>query len=359
MTVPIPTSLDFVSARLHGARSRLAESERLDDLCRLHSLAELSRVLFSEAAAAPTGRGPATAADLQRRLVRRQAADLRQVARWLEGPAGRVAEWLAERYHVENLKVLARGFATRTPLAEVEAHLVRLDGSTAFDARAMIEAETLEAFADLIASKLLRLSVRSVDEAYRAAPKPFLIEAALDRGYFLELQDRVDAVRDEDRDGVWPIVRQEIDLFHLMLVTRGRFQYGLKTEQLLSLRFRGTGLHLDRLAAMLAAADLSDVAARAAGIVTDGAASGADPVALEVLAWQRYLRLATAAFRRNPLALGMVVSYAAIGRVELANLITLSEGIRAGMDADALRRRLIPRSDLAVLLRAGPEAARA
>jgi vacuolar-type H+-ATPase subunit C/Vma6 len=352
MTVPIPTGLDFVSARLHGRRSRMAEAGRLDELCRLRSLAELSRALYGDAA-------PTTAVELQRRMVREQAAELRQIACWLEGAAGRVVEWMAERFQVENLKSLARGFATRKPLTEVQPHLVRLEGQPALDAAAFLEAETLEAFADLIASKPLRLSVRAVADSYRSAPKAFFIEAALDRGYFLELQDRIDRLRDEDRDGVTRIVRQEIDIFHLMLVTRGRFQYGLKAEQLLALRFKGTGFHRDPLAAMLAAGDLSEVAAKAAGVVTDFVAGAADPMALEVLAWHRYLRLAAATFRRNPLALGMAVSYAAIRRVELANLITLTEGIRAGIEPDVIRRRLIPRADLAAMLRAGPEASRA
>ena len=79
---------------------------------------------------------------------------------------------------------------------------------------------------------------------------------------------------------------------------------------------------------------------------------------LEVLAWHRYLRLARAAMRRSQLALGVVAGYAAIRRVELANLITLSEGIRAGVEPDVIRRRLIPRPDLAAWLKTGSEAAR-
>jgi len=66
------------------------------------------------------------------------------------------------------------------------------------------------------------------------------------------------------------------------------------------------------------------------------------PTDLETLAWRRYYRLANRAFRRCHMGLGAVVAYAAIRRVELANLITLSEGIRQGQPADALRRRLIP-----------------
>jgi len=45
------------------------------------------------------------------------------------------------------------------------------------------------------------------------------------------------------------------------------------------------------------------------------------------------------------MGLGAVVAYAAIRRIELANLITLSEGIRTRVTPDALRQRLIPRAE--------------
>jgi vacuolar-type H+-ATPase subunit C/Vma6 len=44
--------------------------------------------------------------------------------------------------------------------------------------------------------------------------------------------------------------------------------------------------------------------------------------------------------------LGAVVGYAGIRRVEVANLISLSEAIRTGMAAEVIRARLIPRNDL-------------
>jgi hypothetical protein len=71
-----------------------------------------------------------------------------------------------------------------------------------------------------------------------------------------------------------------------------------------------------------------------------------DPAALEALAWKRFLRLANRAFRRSHMDLGAVVGYAGIRRVEVANLISLSEAIRTGMAAEVVRARLIPRTDL-------------
>jgi vacuolar-type H+-ATPase subunit C/Vma6 len=46
------------------------------------------------------------------------------------------------------------------------------------------------------------------------------------------------------------------------------------------------------------------------------------------------------------MGLGAVIGYAGLRRVETANLITLSEGIRTGMTAEAMRARMIPRTDL-------------
>jgi vacuolar-type H+-ATPase subunit C/Vma6 len=42
------------------------------------------------------------------------------------------------------------------------------------------------------------------------------------------------------------------------------------------------------------------------------------------------------------MGLGAVIAFTALRRVELANLITISEGIRNGMEAAAIRTRLIP-----------------
>lgn len=56
------SNLDYLTARLHGRRSRMAEGERLDALCRIRSIEEYARTLFPEAEFQGI-------ADLQRQLV--------------------------------------------------------------------------------------------------------------------------------------------------------------------------------------------------------------------------------------------------------------------------------------------------
>jgi vacuolar-type H+-ATPase subunit C/Vma6 len=142
-----------------------------------------------------------------------------------------------------------------------------------------------------------------------------------------------------------------VSTFQLMLVARGRFSYGLTQELLLPLHIRGCGIPTERFSSMLMASDLRTTATFALGraidalpptddsIQTPGAVDCAE---LEALAWKRFLRLANRAFRRSHMGLGAIIGYACIRRAEVANLITLSEGIRASVAPDVIRARLIP-----------------
>ena len=73
------------------------------------------------------------------------------------------------------------------------------------------------------------------------------------------------------------------------------------------------------------------------------ASVAADPTVIEAMAWQRWLRLANLAFRGSHMDFGAVAGYVAIRRIEVANLITVSQGIRAELPPEAIHARLIPR----------------
>ena len=75
----------------------------------------------------------------------------------------------------------------------------------------------------------------------------------------------------------------------------------------------------------------------------DGSTS-IDASTLEGLVWKRFFRLANLAFRQSHMGLAAIIGYIGVRRVEVANLITISEGIRNGMTAETIRGRLIPRT---------------
>lgn len=336
--MPVRTDLDFVAARLHGRRSFLAEGARLDELCRIRTIAELSRALYPRL-------GLRSARELQCRMICDLALELDDLAGRLKGSGAALLVWQGVRLQVENLKVLARGFATGTPLALLQPHLVEVPGDRLrLDAAALAGAGS---FADFMAATPpgpLRAGLAEARDLYQAQPRSFVLEAALDLGYLRELVRRARRLADEARAEVERLVSQEADIFHMMLAARGVFHYGLKPEMLAGLHVAGSALTRKEFLAMLCARDLAAVAAAAVGRVVDSLPAAADAAELEALAWNRFHRLANAAFRRSHMGVGAVIGYAALRRVELANLITLSEGLRVGLDARSLRSRLIPLS---------------
>ena len=122
-----------------------------------------------------------------------------------------------------------------------------------------------------------------------------------------------------------PVIRQEIDAFHLALVARAEAHLWAEPELLVPFHVRGACIRRARLVEMLTASDLADVAAKAVGLAIDelphelsgqaGPARAVGPSLLEVMAWNRFLRLANRAFRVSHMGLGAVVGYMAILRV--------------------------------------------
>ena len=339
--------LDYLAARFHGRRGRVAEAERLDALCRLRTIPELAAAVFPDAKLQ-------TSAEFQRWTLEDLLSELSHSPRYLDEAGSDLLAWMLVRFQVENLKVLLRGFLEHAPIEVLREHLVSLPGDLALDANELLAAETLERFVDRLPREMPRKALRIALDKYSGQLRPFFLEAALDRGYFQELVARASQLSDEDKEVVAPIVEQEVNMFQLMLVVRGKFGYGLTPELLLPLHIRWCGMPTGRFHAMLTAPDLRTAAVFAVGRVIDalppehesGETSGAlDAAELEALAWKRFLRLANRAFRRSHMGLGAIIGYAGIRRVEVANLITLSEGIRAGVAPESIRARLIPRYD--------------
>lgn len=348
MTRPSANNLDFLAACLHGRRSRMAEGERLDGLCRLRTVPDLMRAVLPEGQFSAGG-------EFQRKLAADLAVELSAFAGHLDVAGADLLAWMLARFQVENIKVLLRGMLNRVPIETLREHLLPLAAGLELDPAALAAAESPEAFAELLPLGAPRQELRKAVAIYRDPPRPFFFEAALDRGYFQELLARVERIRGEDRELIKPLLFQEVDVFHLMLVVRGRFHYGLTPELLLPLHVRGSAVPSERFRAMLGDAGPLAAAGRIVGRVLDElpterssreTSAPVDPAVLEALAWKRYLRLARRAFRQSHMGLAAVVGYAGIRRIEVANLITLSEGIRTGMAADVIRGRLIPRTEL-------------
>lgn len=334
---------EHLSARLHARRSRMAEGARLDTLCRIRDLQEYYQEVFpaSELSSVP---------DFQRMVVHELINEVSSLRFFVSGPGADLIDRMLVRFQAENLKMFVRACMTGSPVKDLHDTLVPLPRELALDVRRLSAAGSVEEIVPLVPRGLLRKNLRKAVETYRDSPGPFFFEAALDHGYFQGLLAAMEALPRESHRIIQPMICQETDIFNLMLVARGRFHYNVTPEMLIPLHVKGARVTRGRFEEMLKSADLQTAVGLTAWRVIDEAfvdrsandamaAAGIQP--LEGLAWQRYVRLANHAFRRSHMGLGTIIGYAGLRRVEAANLITISEGIRGGIAVEKVRGRMI------------------
>ena len=340
-----PANLDFLAVSLHARRSRMAEAQRLDDLCRIRDLSGLVPGL------SPKGELNRPS-EVQRLLVDELIRELSGFSLHLFGPGADLFNWLLLRFQVENIKVLMRAVVTQKALADPEEYLVALPGGPALDTRALAASRSLEDFLRLMPKGPVGLHLEKALAHHPGYPRPFFPEAALDQFYLQGLIRRVDGLAWEDRAIIRPMICQEADIFLLMLVARGKFHYGLTPEILLSLHVPGAGISRSLFTRMINESDLKSALMRIEGKVLDRmpfeCGTGEEPekaamssASMERHAWRRFLRLANLAFRRSHIGLGTVIGYTGLRRIEVANLTTISEGIGRGLSPETIREHLI------------------
>ncbi len=344
MTRASSNDLDYLATRLHSRRSRMAEADRLDALCQIRSLPELSRAIQLDSDCS-------SAVDFQRRVVRDLVWELAGFVKHVGEAGGDLFAWLLVRFQIENVKVLVRGLANQISPDELRAHLVPLPEGIELDVEKLLRAGTLEEICALLPAGKPRECFGEALAIQHEAPRLFLIETALDGGYLQTLLAKARRLSGEDVAIVRPLVLQEVNFFKFMLVVRGRFHFGLTPDSLLAMPL--PAILDDWFRSLLTAPDGLAAAKASVGIVLDelpaerdATGNPFDAADFEALAWKRFQRLANAAFRRGHMGLGAVIGYAGLRRLEVANLITLSEGIRIGMAPGEIRARLIPRTNM-------------
>jgi vacuolar-type H+-ATPase subunit C/Vma6 len=340
------TDFDYLAARLHGRRARAAHGARLDQLCKSATIDDLARETSPD-------RPLSTSSELQQALLHQLLREFSEAALHVD-PSGRlILGWMRERFDVENLKLQLRGIIAQATPDEVQRHWVQLPAFPGAATKTLPPPRTIEDWVarlpDALSSRRLSRMAKAVDEH----AGPFLLEAALDQTYFLELLKRGQRLPGPERDLVMPIFGHQANAFQLMLIVRGRFVYGLAAETLAP--FYIPSLPAAVFNEILASPDLPSLALWAQPRIIDKVPSGLDldgtespafyyASELERLASHRLLKLANRAFRQNHLGPAAIIGYFVLRRIELANLIAVTEGIRSAAGVESIRAHLVPRS---------------
>ncbi len=334
--------LDYLHAKVHGLRSRLYEAQRLDDLCDLRSIPQLWHRLYPDAE-------PADHHELQRRLLADHIRVLDLLRQHLPERLAGFATWMLRRFQLENLKVILRARKAGEPLEHVEPFLAALPADLQVPARALLQVGGLADFLLVVPVPEFRKAGETAAVEHAETGDAFFVELAMERAYYEGLLERQRRLPARHRRGTESIIGLEASIHTLLCLFRLKLNYDVPFETARKYLVAGTvqAFRLERLYGYPHFADMLGLVPRQflPPEVLPSIRTIAD---LERVLWQRLLHVANRQFYRSVDDLGAVVSFFAIKRVELANLIRVIEGVRYGMAPEAIRKGLIRVEPVAV-----------
>lgn len=339
MSSAIVRDTDFTMARLHARRSKLADGERLDAYCKIKTLGELVRQVCPD-----LGQNVDTIT-FQRRILSDFCDELQSLENGVPDSYISFFEWQRFRFSLENLKVAARCAFAGKDEAFTASHMILCKGDMPPRKIAPFEnkLEFYKNFLDVVDSEVIRAGIKSIALVWMKEGTVFLLESAMEHAYLSELVRLAERCpRDED-DGPVCLARCDASAFAVMLVLRAKWNYGLSDSVVKLFSPSASVVSHDAFGRLLSAKNLASALEVAAAILR--LPSVPESISqIECACSDRYLREANRLFRRGHMSVGAVAGFLGLRRTEVANLITLAEGLRLRMDAASIKSRMIPHS---------------
>lgn len=340
MASAIVRDTDYTMARLHARRARLADGERLDAYCRIKTLGELVRQICPD-----LGQDTDSAA-FQRHILTDYLAELRSLENGVPEAYVSFFEWQRFRFTLENLKVAARcAFAGKSD-AYTAAHFILAQDEQAPRKIAAFKDinEFFSNFLAIVDSDVIRAGIESVAPLWSKNGSLFLLESAMEEAYLAELVRLAARCPDKEDGGPGSLAFCDASSFTVMLVLRAKWNYGLPDQTVRAIFKQGCCRACndwpDRI---LAAGNLQKALETASSLLK--LPSVPETISqMENACADRYYREANRLFRRGHMSIGAVAGFIGLRRTEVANLITLAEGLRLRMDAASIKKRMTPHS---------------
>jgi len=328
-------NIDFIVAKVRGMRGKIHEGPRLLALCDLPNIRDL-------AAALAPGQPIGDTIGLQRHLTAEHVASLHTILNHLDGREARLFLAMLRRYQAENLKVILRCWAAKSGEPLLAAYTVDVPAPLGLPAQDLMKSPDLETLIGRVPVNVLREGAMLGLGEFEESGRMFFVEAGIDKACFTELGRAADEARGEARRAALDLVHLELDIYNVMLVLRGLFNYSLNFNKLrLFLAPFGDHAGMNVLEDIRRAEDLDAAAllVPAALIEPDGATPAGDTV--ETAMWRKLYHAAHRQYYASVLDFGAAVAFHYIKRIELRNLIRISEHIRYGEHSAAIRDKLI------------------
>lgn len=277
---------------------------------------------------------------LERRLTAAWAEEVRALAAFVWGRPRALLVAYGRRFELANLKTVLRARHHGVAWSRTAVLLLPLPRST-LAWRALLEAPSIEALAQRLGGTPFARPLLTVLEQHGDAA-PFRFEVALDLAYFQELVRRIERLSGRDGTRARTFLGEWIEVENLSWAFRYRRLAGLTPEETVNYTLhRAFRAGLDAVRRIVTGSTVAEEAARLGYLVDSGAPEDEALAALERAAGQRRADAARRLFLGAPFDVGAPLALLALRETELRDLITLVEGVNAGLSRGALTTRFI------------------
>ncbi len=331
----------YLTTRVSGKRPKLLRRRAFEALstdAEIDSEALRRTGLVARAEATETGEAAARA-----RLIAALRADVEPLIRPLPAEARAFFGFWMARDEVANIKVLVRGKATGQADEWIREVLSPLAGHSIVASEALLGASDAGDVLRQVERTPLADAVRTAARRHGERAELFLVEAAIDQGFYDGVVRRYRRLRAADRQSIGALLLPILDCINLVWLLRYRFTFGLGPgETYLLLAPPGRRLPKQTLQRLARCGDVDEVVAALPPALGDRL-QGADTIsAIDDALGDDIERLAERLLVAPLFSLGRAFAYLVVRRRQLERLQAILRARNLGLGTDVMHRAIGP-----------------
>lgn len=279
---------------------------------------------------------------IENQLINRALDDFRILIRPFSGSERRFFRFAIRWFELVNLKVLIRGKFSSTESVKIQQQLVDLRSFADLPIKKLLDTDDPYEMLRLLETTAYAGIVRQARRVYEEHGNDlFLLDATIDRSFFIDLYQRVGFLRDQDAEHLGYVMGGLLDRFNLLWLLRYRFSYGLSSAKsfylLTAIGNKLRSAELMRLAKM----DSIEHVVAALPDPYQKLLSNLERVSdMETVMEYHILSIAADALQKNANLVSRTFSYILLREAEVRFLQALIKGKQLGFDTDLIKQAL-------------------
>ncbi|MDH3219353.1 MAG: V-type ATPase subunit [Gammaproteobacteria bacterium] len=271
-------------------------------------------------------------------LTNRALDDFQVLIRPFSGGERRFFNFAIRWFELANLKVLIRGKFNGIESRAIEEQLIDLRSFSDLPVRRLLDTDDPYEMLRLLETTAYGGIVRHARRMYEEHGNDlFLLDATIDRSFFIDLYQRTRFLRSADASHVGQVLGGLLDRFNLLWLLRYRFTYELSAAKSFYLLTKtGNRLHSADLMRLARMDSVEDVVAALPEPYRQLLANVKDVSDMETVMEYHSLGLAAQALHRRPNLLSRSFAYILLREAEVRYLQALIKGKWLGFDNDLI-----------------------